>query len=288
MLSALIPSFIWPTLYVAFLASIAGGVIGSYVVVLRISFITGSIAHAILGGMGFCLWLQRSQQLSVFDPIYGAIVTAIIFSIIIGVVQLKYHQRQDSIIAIIWSLGMAVGILFLSITPGSNVDILSYLMGNILWVSQSKIITLLILDIVAIFMILFLYRPLLSLCFDKDQAYLQGLPTFGLYIFLLILISIGIVLLIQVVGVFLALAILTIPPTVANLFVSRLFSMMILGTFVCLVSSISGTLVSCFFDFSTGACIVLIAAAIYSFCLLSKKSHLVKKEKSPYDSKITS
>src|SRR5579872_4852130 len=129
------------------LASIASGTIGSYIVVKRIAFIAGSISHSILGGMGLCLWLQRTYDIAWLSPTIGAFGTAIGSALLIGSIHLRYRQREDAVIAAIWSTGMAIGVIFLSLTPGANVDLLSYLFGNILWISSTDLWMLGLLDL---------------------------------------------------------------------------------------------------------------------------------------------
>ena len=111
------------------LASLACGIIGSYVVVKRIGYLAGGIAHAVLGGMGIAYYLGRS-------PIEGALVAAIVFAFILGWVSLRMQQQEDTIIGALWAGGMAVGILFISKTPGYNVDLMSFLFGNILMIAS--------------------------------------------------------------------------------------------------------------------------------------------------------
>src|SRR3990167_5153616 len=136
MLTFLNNPFIQMAIWAGLLASMASGIIGAYVVIKRISFIAGSIAHSILGGMGFCLWLQRAHGITVCDPLFGAFASAIISALLLGWVHLNYREREDTVIAAIWSTGMAIGMIFISITPGSNVELLNYLFGNILWIEN--------------------------------------------------------------------------------------------------------------------------------------------------------
>jgi zinc transport system permease protein len=117
--------FLQMALWASLLASIASGVIGTLVVVKRIAFLAGSISHAILGGMGFCLWAQRTYDLPWLDPIWGAFASSIGSALLIGWIHLNYRQREDAVIAAIWSTGMAIGLIFLSLTPGTNVDLLN-------------------------------------------------------------------------------------------------------------------------------------------------------------------
>lgn len=244
-------------------ASVVSGIIGSYVVVKRIVFIGGSISHAVLSGIGFCIWLERAKGISWASPLFGALASAILSALIIGWIHLNYRQREDSAIAAIWSIGMAVGILFISQTPGFNVELTNFLIGNILWVSKTDLYILSGLDIAVILIILCLHKRLLAICFDEDQARLQGQPVHALYLLLLILIAISIVLLIQVVGIVLVMTMLTIPAAIANLLTSSLSRMMILAILISSIFCFSGNAISYYLDWPTGATIALIAGFAY-------------------------
>lgn len=274
-----------PLLLAAFFAglaaSVVSGIIGSYVVVKRIVFIGGSISHAVLSGIGFCIWLERVQGVTWADPLFGALAAAILSALIIGWIHLNYRQREDSAIAAIWSIGMAVGILFISQTPGFNVELTNFLIGNILWVSKTDLYILGGLDIGVILLILCLHKRLLAICFDEEQARLQGLPVNSLYLLLLILIAVSIVLLIQVVGIVLVMTMLTIPAAIANLLTTRLSHMMILAIFISSIFCLSGNVAAYYLDWPTGATIALIAGVIYVFSLAfyRKKSFIKESEK---------
>jgi zinc transport system permease protein len=255
-------------LFAGLAASIVSGIIGSYVVVKRIVFIGGSISHAVLSGIGFCIWLERTQGVSWADPLIGALVAAILSALIIGWIHLNYRQREDSAIAAIWSIGMAVGILFISQTPGFNVELTNFLIGNILWVSKTDLYLLGGLDIAVILLILCLHKKFLTICFDEEQARLQGLPVRSLYLLLLILIAISIVLLIQVVGIVLVMTMLTIPAAIANLLTSRLSHMMILAILMSSLFCFCGNFTAYYLDWPTGATIALIAGIVYVFSLI--------------------
>jgi len=244
-------------------ASVAGGIVGSYVVVKRIAFISGGIAHAVLSGMGLCLWLNRVHGLTWLSPMAGAIGAAIIAALIIGWVHLQYREREDSVIAAIWAVGMAIGIVFVSLTPGYGVELMSFLLGNILWVSTADLITLAILDGIIIILALTLHNRFLAICFDENQARLQGLPVGALYMLLLVMVALTVVLLIQVVGIILVLTMLTIPPTIAGLFLKRLSTMIIGAVVIGMLFSIVGTLLSYTLDWPSGATIALVAGAVY-------------------------
>lgn len=265
-----------PLLLAAFLAglaaSVVSGIIGSYVVVKRIVFIGGSISHAVLSGIGICIWLERAKGISWVSPLLGALVTAILSALIIGWIHLNYRQREDSAIAAIWAIGMAIGILFISQTPGFNVELTNFLIGNILWVSKTDLYLLGALDLGVIAVILFLHKRLLAICFDEEQARLQGQPVHTLYLLLLILIAISIVLLIQVVGIVLVMTMLTIPAAIANLLTSSLSRMMVLAIMISSLFCFFGNMVSYYLDWPTGATIALIAGSAYVFSLICCKT----------------
>ncbi len=251
-----------------FAASIVSGIIGSYVVVKRIVFISGSISHSVLAGIGFSLWLERSQGLAWISPLYGAIVAAILSAVIIGWIYLYHRQREDTVIAALWSIGMAIGILFISQTPGSNVELANLLVGNILWISSTDLSILFIMDALVVILVLCLHKRFLAICFDEEQARLQGLKVNCLYMLLLILTSVAIVLLIQVVGIVLVMTMLTIPAAVANLFTSRLSRMMIIAVVISILLTVVGMAGAYTFDWPGGATIALLAGIVYVLSML--------------------
>lgn len=249
-------------------ASIVSGIIGSYVVVKRIVFISGSISHSVLAGIGLSLWLERSKGISWISPLYGAIVAAILSALIIGWIYLHYRQREDTVIAALWSIGMAIGVLFISQTPGSNVELANFLVGNILWVSPTDLMILFGMDFIVLAIVLCLHKRFLAICFDEEQARLQGVSVNALYLLLLILTSVAIVLLIQVVGVILVMTMLTIPAAIANLFTARLSIMMFIATLLSAFFCVSGTALAYHLDWPGGATIALLAGVAYILSLL--------------------
>lgn len=252
-------------------ASVASGIIGSYVVVKRIVFIAGSISHAVLGGIGFCVWLERSHGIEAASPLLGALVAAVISALLIGWMRLRYREREDSAIAALWSIGMAVGVLFITQTPGYTGELTNYLLGNILWVSQGDLLALLALDFVVVIAVACLHQRLLAICFDEDQARLQGVAVNVLYLLLLVLIAITVVLLIEVVGIILVLTMLTIPAALANVFWSRLSSMMVAAVLLGIFFSLTGIGLAYYLDWPSGATIALLTGASYLGCTALKK-----------------
>lgn len=249
-------------------ASVVSGIIGSYVVVKRIVFISGSISHSVLAGIGFCLWLERTKDINFISPLFGALVAAILSAIIIGWMRKHYRQREDSVIAALWSVGMAVGVLFISQTPGFNVELTNFLVGNILWVSRTDLFVLIALDLIIVLVVSCMHKRFLAICFDEEQAQLQGLHVQRLYQILLILIAISIVLLIQVVGILLVMAMLTIPPAIGNIFTSSLSKMMALAVAISSLFCFFGMALAYYMDWPGGASIALLAGLTYVCCLL--------------------
>ncbi len=256
-------------LLAGFAASIAGGIVGSYVVVKRIVFIAGSISHAVLGGIGLSVWLAKVHGLTWLSPLEGALAAAIISALIIGWVHLRYRQREDSIIAAVWSIGMAVGILLVSQTPGGNLE--SFLVGNILWVTPADLTLLFILDALVLFLVLLLHKRFVALCFDPDHARLQGVSVGGLYMLLLLLISVSVVLLMEVVGVVLVLTMLALPAMLANLFAKRLSAMMGLAVASSLVFCMLGMAGAYYLNTPPSATIALLAGLGYALALWARR-----------------
>jgi zinc transport system permease protein len=257
-------------LIASLLSSIASGTIGSFVVVKRIAFIAGAISHSLLGGMGLCLWLQRTYGLEWLDPLLGAFAGAIGSAMLLGWIHLNYRQREDAVIASIWSTGMAIGVIFISLTPGTNVELMNFLFGNILWISKRDLILLGALDVFILGFILFYYRRFLSLCFDEEQALLRGIPVRRLYMLLLSLVAVTVVLLVQVIGTVLVIALLTIPATLAGLFTHRLPVMIGGAVALSALFSFVGLEASYLLDWPPGSTIALLAALVY-FAILPLK-----------------
>lgn len=262
------------------LSSIASGIMGSFVVIKRISSLAGSISHSILGGIGLFLWLNYKYNLNWMDPLYGAFITAILSAILIGWVHLKYAQKEDAAIAAIWSTGMAIGVIFMSNLPSFNADFSHYLFGNLLLVSKKNLILLLILNLmIVVFIFIFYYRFLL-ICFDEEMAYLQKIRVKALYLLLLTLISLSIVLLMQIIGIILVIALLTIPPTIAQIFSKKLYVIMLYSIGLSLIFNFMGIFISFNLNWPPGATIAVLSAFGYLlFLLFSKKdfTYILKK-----------
>ena len=243
------------------LASIGCGVVGSFVVVKQLGSLAGGIAHAVLAGMGIAFFLGQS-------PMLGATIMAMVSAILIGFINLRLKQSEDILIAAFWSVGMATGILFISQTSGYNVNLMSYLFGNILLVSADDLIRMLILDIVIIVVVRYFYRQFLAGAFDEEFARVRGVNIELYYILMLVMISLTVVLLIQIVGLILVIALLILPTASVSLFVGSLPRIMRYSVILGSIVTISGLAVSYQPDLPSGAMIILISGAVYIMSLV--------------------
>jgi zinc transport system permease protein len=246
------------------LASIACGIIGTYVVVRRLVFISGGIAHTCFGGVGLAYLLG-------FDPMLGALVFALGTAIAVGIAGLRTRIREDSTIGVLWVLGMALGLIFIRFAPGYVPDLGSILFGDILLVKSQDIWLMLFLVVAIVVIVAVFYRQLLALTFDEEFARIMGVPTEMVYILLLALIALTVVLLLKVVGVILVIALLTIPATISGLFNTRMKRMMLMAVLVgCIVTTL-GSILSLQYDLPVGATIVVVASLALLIALVVKK-----------------
>lgn len=256
-------SFLQNALLTGILASVACGIIGTYIVVRRISYIADGIAHTVLGGMGAALYLQKVCRWQAVAPLHGALVAAILGAFIIGLVSLRARQREDTVISALWAIGMAVGILFISLTPGYNEDLMGYLFGNILMVSSTDLWMLAGLDAVIVAVGLLFYHQFVAVCFDQEFARLRGVHVEAFYLLLLGLAALTVVVLATVVGIVMVIALLTLPVGIAAMFSSTMWRMMIISAILCGIFTTSGLALSYGPDYPAGATTIIIAGAAY-------------------------
>ena len=254
-------SFMQHALLACLLASIGCGIIGTYVVVKRIGFLAGGIAHSVLAGMGIAIFLQSS-------PITGAVVAALLSGVLIGWINLHLRQHEDILIAAFWSMGMAIGILFISRIPGYNIDIMSYLFGNILLVSERDLYLMFMLDVVVVVLVFLFYRQFLATAFDEEFARLRGLNVEFIYILLLCTVALTVVLLIQVVGLILVLALLILPAATAAQFTGSIQRMMLLAVVFSTLITTTGLMLSYVPDLPSGSTIIILAGGVYIITLI--------------------
>jgi len=241
------------SVYASLLLSIVISVIGSLIVINKTTAITGSIAHGSFGGIGLALYLSTNIILTTS-------VFTIILAIILAFITIKFPHRQDSLIGVIWAVGMSIGIIFLSLTPGYQSDALSYLFGNILLIEKTDLYFMISVDIVILISIIFLYNRFLAMSYDKEFLTLRGINANLLYTYFLILTSLSIVMSVRAIGIILILALFTIPPLIAERFTKKFFAMMVLSGVLGFIFMVSGILISYYFDISPTPTIVLIAS----------------------------
>jgi len=254
--------FLRNALYAGILSSILFGVVGAVVTVKRISGLAGSISHAVLGGIGLALFLSVHNIVPGIQPLTGALVFAVVSALIIGFVSLKAQQRVDTAINAIWAIGMSLGVLFLAKTPGYT-DLMSYLFGNILFISTENLILLAILDAVILLLAYRFYPQLEASAFDEEFAKVRGVPTEGLFLAILILTAIAVVLLQTFVGLVMVIAMLTLPAGTASYLARNLASLMVWGVVFSLFFSVGGLALSWSYDLPTGAVVVVLAGTVY-------------------------
>jgi zinc transport system permease protein len=250
------------------LVSVACGIVGSYVIARRISYIAGAIAHSVLGGMGAARYFQTVYGWEAFQPLVGAVIAALLAALIVGVVSLRAKEREDTVIGAVWAIGMATGILFISRTPGYNQDLMSYLFGNILMVSARDLWLIVALDVFVVAVSLVCYKQLFAVCFDEEFARLRGIRVEFYYLLLLCLTALTVVLLVTVVGTVLVIALLTLPVAVGGLFARTLAQMMVLSAVLSAVFTSGGLALSYGPDLPAGATIILVAGAVYVAAIL--------------------
>ncbi len=253
--------FLQNAVLASILASIGCGLTGPFVLINRISYLAGGIAHAVLGGVGAAVYFG-------FEPLLGALVTAIFSALLISYIKLVFNQHEDIVIGALWSVGMATGILFISQTPGYNTELVSYLFGNVLMVADNQLKLLLVLDLVLVFIIFLFYKYFVAISFDPEFARTRGVRLAFFYTLLLCMIAITIVLLIQIVGLILVIALLTLPATIASHFTQSLFRIIFISVLAGMVFTSSGLFLSYHWDFPAGATIILVTAGTYLLSLL--------------------
>ncbi len=240
----------------AVFASIACGVIGTYIVSKRIVFISGGITHASFGGIGIGSYFG-------FNPIVGAMIFSVLSALGIEYMSKRTNVREDSVIAILWSFGMAVGIIFIFLTPGYSANLMGFLFGNILTVTTLNLYLLLALTVVIVGIFLLMYKTILFVAFDEQYARAAKLPVELVNYILITLVALTIVLNIRVVGIILVISLLTIPQTIANIFTKKFEKLILLSVLIGLIGSFSGLFLSYYFDIPSGAAIIFFLVLLF-------------------------
>lgn len=261
-------SFMQNALIAAVLASIVTGIIGTIAIEKKLISMSGGIAHASFGGIGF-------GYLAGFEPIWGGLFFAVGSSILISRLSKNTKMKADTMTGILWSFGMALGILFIALAPGYMPDMTSYLFGDILSVSNNSLIFMAIFTVVITVTFLMLYNHLIIYLFDEEYARARGINTTLLEWIVYIMIPIGIIVLIKVVGIILTIALMTIPVSIAKLFCKSINRVIILSAILSAAFSIIGLVLSYYLNIPSGACIIIFSTLVYLIILAVK--HRIQK-----------
>lgn len=254
MWEALQLEFVRNALMAGVLVSVVCGVIGTLVVVNRIVFLAGGIAHAAYGGIGLAFFMGWPYAV-------GTTGVSILSAGVMAAVTLKARHRVDAMVGVIWAVGMAIGVVLLDLTPGYNVDLMSYLFGSILAVPGSDLWQMAAIGIAVIAIVTYYFNDFLAMSYDDEFARLRNVPVTFLYCLLLGMVALTVVMIIRVVGLILVIALLTIPPFIAEKFTGSLRAMMVLSSILSCLFTITGLWLSYLFNLTSGATIILVAAA---------------------------
>ena len=264
MIEALQFDFMQNALVAGLLASIICGVIGTLVVVNRLVFLSGGIAHAAYGGIGLAFYFK-------WPYLPGTIGFSLTAAMLMAFVSHTVKHRADTIVGVIWAVGMAFGIILLDLTPGYNVDLMSYLFGSILTVPSSDLVVMTIIGIVITVLVFYYYYDLLAMSYDEEFAKIRGVPVKALYFGLIGMLAVTIVLVIQVVGLILVIALLTIPPFIVEKYAKSLAQMMVASSVLGSFFTLLGLWLSYQYDLTSGATIIMVSGTAFIISLFIER-----------------
>jgi zinc transport system permease protein len=253
--------FVRNALIAGLLSSLLCGVIGVFVVTKRLTFISDGISHAAFAGLGLCFLLGA-------DPRLGALVTAVLFAVALGTLGTAATRQHDALIGVLYAVGMALGIVFVHQAPGYVPNLMTYLFGNLLLATAADLRLTCWLTALVLATLLVLRKPLVAVAFDEEFAFVQGVPVRAVVTTLLVLVSLTVVLLIQVVGVILVLALLTIPPLTALILARDLGPVIAISVGVGLAGTTGGLALSYRWDLPSGPAIILLGASLLAAAYL--------------------
>ncbi|MBT8485624.1 MAG: metal ABC transporter permease [Phycisphaerales bacterium] len=270
MMDALQEPFFLRALLAGLLAAVACGIVGTLIVVRQIASISGGLSHAAFGGVGLGYLLR-------FDPLLGAALFSLGCGLGIGAAYRHQRTGLDTLIAMVWSIGMALGMVFIALSPGYAPDLMSYLFGSILFVPTSFIAIAAGLDVVVVVATVLLYRRLQAITFDEEFAAVLGVPVGPLFYGLLAVIALTVVVLIRIVGVILAIALLTIPAATARQWSDDLRVVMLIAIGIGALCTTAGLFLSyglsarLEMNMPTGPLIILVAATVYGLSVIASR-----------------
>ena len=260
-------------LLAAIFAGITCGIVGTYVVARRMVFLCGGITHASFGGLGIALYAG-------VNPIGGALIFATLSAMGIEWASDKGKIREDSAIGIIWSIGMAIGAMFMSLTPGyTSGDLAGYMFGSIVTVTSQDITALGIFTLLCVIGTILWWRPIMYLAFDRDFAASQGIASRAASYILTVVVAITIVLAIRIMGIVLLLSLFTIPAVTANILSKSYAKITLLSAAIAVCGAVGGLVASYNWEIPPGTCIIFILTVVLIAAkLLSLRSKKDKNE----------
>jgi zinc transport system permease protein len=250
--------FMRNALMAGLLVSIACGIVGTLVVVNRLSFLAGGVAHAAYGGLGLAAFLNIA-------PMAGAMPFSLVASLLMGAVSRRRKERADTVIGVMWAIGMAIGIILIDLKPGYYVDLMSYLFGSILAVSKISLLFMALLDFIILGTVFLFFKELLGMSYDEEFSLISGVPVALFYYIMILLIAFTVIMLIRVVGLILVIALFTIPASIAEMYTRDLRRMMVIASVLGMFFTVSGLLLSYYCNLTSGATIILVAGVFYLF-----------------------
>ena len=251
-------------------ASIACGIIGTYIVTRRLVFISGGITHASFGGIGIGLYTGIS-------PILAAAVFSVLSAFGVEWLSKRKDMREDSAIAVFWTFGMAIGIIFSFLAPGFTPDLSAFLFGNILTITLADIWMLVILSIILIGFFYFFLTPVIYIAFDREYARSQRIPVRLFEYILMMFIALTIVACLRMIGIVLVISLLTLPQMTANLFTHSFKKIIFMSIGIGFISCSGGLLLSYQLQVPSGAAIIFFSILVYAFCKMGKTLYLCKQ-----------
>ena len=264
LLTAFEYEFMQNALIASLLVSVMGAITGTFVVTKRLVFLSGGISHGAFAGLGGAYYLG-------LNPMLGAMVVAVFSALAIARVVLRQSHPADATIGLFWATGMAVGVLFVFATPGYVPDLMPYLFGDILTISDQQLLWMFIFCVVTLFLTGLLFRQLVAVSFDDEFAQLRGLPIGVLLAIMMIMNSVAIVMMIQSVGIILVMALLTIPPLIGLAVAVDIRYVMISAFLSAVLITMGGLFMSYFMDLPSGPVIVLVGLTLLVLVRFSKK-----------------
>jgi zinc transport system permease protein len=267
LLDALSYEFMQNAVMAGVLAAVLCGIVGPFVVVKRLAFLSDGISHAAFGGMGACFYFG-------LDPLLGAVAVALGCALTLGLLDTEAIRSHDAMIGVLWAVGLAVGIVFVYKTPGYAPNLMTYLFGNILLVSRHDLWVLLLLAAFVLLILAVFFKGIVAVAFDEVFARVQGAPVRILMSLLLTMIALTVVILIQVVGIILVVALLTVPPVICLMFLKDLRSVLLGSVLIGVGITLGGLALSYRYDLPSGPAIILLGAALLSLAYLARTLRL--------------